>query len=135
MNCLISIMVTSICQFYVEPNLVMAIIKQESNFKSQAFNGGSVGLMQIMPPTAKMINCRAKTKKDLLDPEKNIECGCQYLSILKRKHKTNAAVVAAYNAGDAFICRKGVNCEIGKYTNQIHVNKVLKWEQYEFCHL
>lgn len=134
MNCLFALMVTSICQFYVEPNLVMAIIKQESNFKSVE-GDGSIGLMQILPSTAKLIGCRAKTKKELLDPEKNIECGCQYLSILKKKHKTNAALVAAYNAGDAFICRKGVQCKIGQYVNQVHVNKVLKWERYEFCHL
>lgn len=133
MNCLLAIVVTSMC-YSVEPNLVMAIIKQESNFKSVGGNG-SVGLMQILPSTAKLIGCKATTRKELLNPEKNIECGCKYISLLKKKHKTNAAVVAAYNAGDAFICRKGVKCKIGQYTNQLHVNKVLQWEHHEFCHL
>lgn len=99
----------------VDPFLVAAVIRVESNFSSDKVSGkGAVGLMQIMPDTAKWIAEQPyfadRTFGDLTDPELNIEAGVWYLASLQKQFGSKlkeaasetdriALIAAAYNAG------------------------------------
>ena len=93
----------------VDPYLVAAVVKAESNFDPQAVSrGGAVGLMQLMPDTARWIVQQADwsgaTDPDLNDPEHNVALGTYYLAYLLRVfHDDEAAALAAYNAGQGVV--------------------------------
>ena len=84
----------------LDPFLVMAVIKQESNFVPEAASDYAHGLMQITPETAEW-NARAMglTDYDYLEPETNIEIGCHYLAYLIDTYGNIDTALAAYNAG------------------------------------
>jgi Transglycosylase SLT domain len=89
----------------VDPLLVRALIQVESGYKPRArSNKGAMGLMQIMPSTARAYNVR-----NPFDPKANIEAGISHLKdLLDRLGKTELAL-AAYNAGEAAVQRfKGI---------------------------
>jgi soluble lytic murein transglycosylase-like protein len=121
-----------------DPDLAMSIIQQETRFRNIVNESeGSTGLMQILPSTAKWIECEAKTQIELMDIEKNIACGCKYLDILQNQHlkaKMPAAlgdVISSYNAGSVRFCRTGTlkpsgnKCKIGHYINSDYVGAVV----------
>lgn len=89
----------------VDPYLIAAVIKTESNFNSKAVSSkGAVGLMQLMPDTAKWIAEQMGEKnfktEDLYNPETNIALGSWYLANLQKEFKGDAIIVlAAYNGG------------------------------------
>ncbi|WP_293728134.1 lytic transglycosylase domain-containing protein [uncultured Phascolarctobacterium sp.] len=89
----------------VDPFLVAAIIKNESNFEHKAVSGvGAVGLMQIMPETgrwiAEQMGLEEYKDSDLYQTKTNIRMGCWYLGELEHEFKNNMALVMiAYNAG------------------------------------
>ncbi len=86
-------------RFSVDPALVKAIIKAESNFNEKAIScDGARGLMQLMPDTAKDIGIN-----DPMDPEENIIGGVKYLSRLLRQFRNLHLAIAAYNAGPAAV--------------------------------
>ena len=90
-------------QYDLDPYLVLAVIKTESNFNENVeSNKGAKGLMQIMDSTAKEIakkNNIELTDENILDPEINIEIGTIYLSQLIEKYNSVELAIAAYNAG------------------------------------
>lgn len=83
--------------------LMMAILREESSFNSQAQSGvGAIGLMQLMPQTAQEIaskNNLAFETLYLLNPDINIKLGNMYYSILKKELKNETMAIAAYNGG------------------------------------
>ena len=89
----------------IDPFLVAAIIKNESNFKHKAVSGvGAVGLMQIMPETgrwiAEQMGLENYKDSDLYLTKTNIRMGCWYVSELDHEFKQNMTLVMiAYNAG------------------------------------
>ncbi len=91
----------------IDPYLVAAIIKCESNWNSSAAsNKGAQGLMQLMPETASdmisknLVDGSSYDVSDLSDPATNIEFGCAYLSyLLKYFNGSIERSIAAYNAG------------------------------------
>ena len=91
----------------LDPALVAAVIYEESRFRDDvSSHQGAVGLMQVLPSTARDI---ARTTggtgfvaSDLTDARVNILYGCYYLrQLLDHYHGSEAAAVAAYNAGQS----------------------------------
>ncbi len=80
--------------------LVDAVMFVESRYKKRARGAaGEVGLMQIMPPTARLLGFKG-TKQQLEDPENNIRLGTNYLAAAWRKGgKDICTAVMKYRAG------------------------------------
>ena len=88
----------------LDPALVAAVIYQESRFRPRATSpSGAIGLMQLLPETAKGIALRTGGRRfrvaDLYDPEINIRYGSWYLRHLLDSYGDLRTALAAYNAG------------------------------------
>lgn len=88
----------------IDPLLIFAIIKAESNFSSDVVsNSNAIGLMQLMPSTAedtaKKLKMEYKGKEDLFDPKTNIRLGTKYFATLLSKYENITIALSAYNAG------------------------------------
>lgn len=89
----------------VDPALVHALIRQESAFDTYAeSSAGAVGLMQLLPSTAKHVAERNKIRFNQAsltrDPRYNVMIGTRYLkSLLDRYNGSYVLAIAAYNAG------------------------------------
>lgn len=91
-------------KFSLDPFLIAAIIKVESEFKPHAMSKrGAKGLMQLMPETAKWIasqNGMEYKEEFLFKPEYNIHFGCWYLNSLRNQFDGSLPLIlAAYNGG------------------------------------
>ena len=91
----------------INPDIVIAQIKKESNFNPNAIGdgGNSFGLMQIQPrwhsKRMERLGCT-----DLLDPIQNVKVGIDYLAEKYREYGDIALALTAYNAGSV---RNGVS--------------------------
>ncbi len=96
-------------EFDLDLSWVFAVLRQESAFVNDArSSAGALGLMQIMPATARDIARRLKVNNpstsELLEPRLNIRFGSSYLRhLLNRFHQHPALATAAYNAGQGRI--------------------------------
>lgn len=87
----------------IRPSLVKAVILQESGGNPKATSdAGAVGLMQLMPATAKALGV------DPTDPEQNVEGGTRYLGQLMKQFGDEKLALAAYNWGPGNV-RKALN--------------------------
>ncbi|HCS64529.1 MAG TPA: lytic murein transglycosylase [Cellvibrio sp.] len=104
-------------QTSVNPLFIFAVTRQESAFVHDAKStAGAVGLMQLLPSTAKQTaqkNGLSFTPQDLIKPEKNIALGSRYLDHLLGVFDGNRILAAAaYNAGPTRV-KKWLNKEKG----------------------
>lgn len=105
----------------VDKALVHAVISAESAYNPVALSkAGAVGLMQLMPDTAKRYGV-----KNIFDPAENIHGGVRYLRDLLVMFNGNVELaVAAYNAGENAVIKYGNR--IPPYAETVHyVPKVL----------
>ncbi len=89
----------------LDPILIQSLIKQESAYKKEAVSrAGALGLMQLMPRTARNVAKKNKhplqSNEEILESETNILLGTRYLAeILKRFDGNLVYALASYNAG------------------------------------
>ncbi|MGA2090676.1 MAG: lytic transglycosylase domain-containing protein [Endomicrobiales bacterium] len=108
--------------YNIDPMLITALIKTESNFfRSARSQRGAIGLMQLMPSTAHEMAAELGmghiTDSDLESPEINIRLGTYYLSKLITQCNGNIVLaLASYNAG------------LAKVQNWYRENPLLIWE-------
>ncbi|MHB8874027.1 MAG: lytic transglycosylase domain-containing protein [Myxococcaceae bacterium] len=93
-------------RYEIDPLLIAAVIHAESSFNPLAVSpAGAVGLMQLMPTTARELLGRLGRApgrtEDLLEPELNIELGTAYLAELVERFGSIEPALVAYNAGPA----------------------------------
>jgi soluble lytic murein transglycosylase len=112
--------------YELDPALLAAVIYQESRFDSDAeSSSGAIGLMQLLPETAKGIALRTGGNRfeveDLYDPEINVRYGAWYLRHLLKKYDGDLRkALAAYNGGQGNVDR-GVQYEETKaYVERVH---------------
>lgn len=92
-------------EYEVDPLLIFAIIKAESNFNPNVVSSSNaMGLMQLMDATAAELARKLQidfvSKSSLYDPELNIRLGTKYFSDLRKEYNGNTTLaLTAYNAG------------------------------------
>jgi soluble lytic murein transglycosylase len=94
----------------LDPALVAAVIYAETKFVPRTSSAGAVGLMQLMPETARFLAHRSGattfTTGDLATPQVNIAYGAYYLRyLLNEYHQRLVPALAAYNGGETNVDR------------------------------
>jgi hypothetical protein len=114
-------------RYSLDPNLIKAIIKIESNFDPKAVSHkGAMGLMQLMPQTA--LNNGVSNP---FDPAQNIQGGARYFKKLMNMFNDNIKLaLAGYNAGENAVIKYGFKIPPYNETEN-YVEKVL----YHYAHL
>jgi soluble lytic murein transglycosylase len=98
--------VTAYAQYYRVPvALARAIVERESNWQPCATSPkGAVGLMQLMPATARRLGVTDRCNLD-----QNVAAGVRYLAwLMRRFHNDLRLVAAAYYAGEDNAGRRGL---------------------------
>ena len=107
--------VASECNKYsIDKNLVLAIIKTESNFnKNVVSRKNAKGLMQLLDETATYISklYNITYNGNLFEENINIKLGIAYLDYLYKKFKHTDLVLASYNAGEGNV-KKWIDCGV-----------------------
>ncbi len=89
----------------LDPSLIYGVMRRESLFDPLARSSvGALGLMQLMPSTARLVarslGMKRPRKSDILRVENNIRFGTHYLRTVMNRFDNNVALAAAaYNAG------------------------------------
>jgi soluble lytic murein transglycosylase-like protein len=107
-------------KYDVDENLLKAVAKVESSFTASATSSaGAMGIMQLMPSTAKELGV-----SDAYDAQENILGGAKLLSQLLEKYNGDTSLaLAAYNAGSGNVDKCG---GVPSYTES-YVNKVMSY--------
>jgi soluble lytic murein transglycosylase len=116
----------------LDPALLAAVIYAESKFDADARSeAGAIGLMQLLPDTAKGIATRTGGDRfvvsDLLVPELNVRYGSWYLRHLLDRYGDERTALAAYHAGQGNVdAWRAAGGEIAFPETRAYVDKVLE---------
>lgn len=116
--------IRSVAKIYQLPHtLLHAVITAESSYNPDAVSkAGAVGLMQLMPETAKQYGVSNR-----LDPKQSIYGGTRYLRYLAKLYNNNLTLMlAAYNAGEGAVKKYGNKVPPYKETRN-YVKKVISY--------
>jgi soluble lytic murein transglycosylase-like protein len=106
----------------LDPELGFRLVRVESVFDPDAVgSGGAAGLVQMMPGTARSINPKIDTRRELMDPRTNMRLGFGYLREMIQRYDEYGADavrlgVIAYNRGENSVdraLRRGADPENG----------------------
>lgn len=88
-------------KYEVSPYLMLSLTREESFFNNQAVSStGALGLMQLMPATARLMDVTLYDNSKLFNPEYNISLGIKYFAHLMEIFNGNEPLcVLAYNSG------------------------------------
>ncbi|MFM2476996.1 transglycosylase SLT domain-containing protein [Celerinatantimonas sp. MCCC 1A17872] len=113
-------------RYQLPQKLLQAVIEVESSWQHKAVSrAGAMGLMQLMPATAKRFNV-----KNPFDPKANIDAGSRYLKMLLNEFRSPRLALAAYNAGENAVRRYN---GIPPYPEtQRYVKKIMALYTHEF---
>ena len=122
--------------YHLDAALLAGVIYQESKFHAHArSSSGAIGLMQLLPATAKGIAVHTGGSRfrlsDLDNPEINVRYGSWYLRHLLDKYGDERTALAAYNAGQDNVDRwreegKGIEfAETRHYVKRVEHLKTL----------
>lgn len=107
-------------RYKFSPALIRAIIKQESDYNSQAVSpAGAIGLMGVMPSNATFCGMRVD---ELYNPYANVICGAKILGNAWQKYQNNIiATLGYYNGGERCFGKRAENpCkETALYPKQV----------------
>jgi len=115
----------------VDPRLIHAVIRAESGYNANAVSPkGAMGLMQLMPDTARRFGVEADKKvsleKKLFDPKINVKTGTRYLRLLIDMFPGRLDLaLASYNAGEGAVVKAGNQIPNFKET-QAYVKTVMQ---------
>lgn len=112
-------------KYAVDKKLVLAVIHQESSFNpNSTSSAGAMGLMQLMPGTAKELGV-----SNAYDINQNVDGGTKYLKSLLDTFGNYKMAIAAYNAGPGAVKNSGENISKLPSETQDYVAKVSKYYQ------
>ncbi len=117
----VDIINTACTRHNIDPALVHAIVKVESDFNPYALSRkGAMGLMQLMPQTA--VNMKVGNS---FNPNENIDGGVKYLRYLIDRYEGNLSLaLAAYNSGETAVKKWGTVPPYRETQNYVH--RILK---------
>lgn len=130
-------------KYALDPPLAFSVIKAESGFSENAVSdAGAVGLMQLMPSTAKFVCDRNDIPFEaerLKDGDYNAMLGCIYLNYLLSRFSDKETALAAYNAGEGTVSSwlknsaysdDGIHLKYVPYAEtRNYIKKVLKYQK------
>jgi len=128
-----SLIVAAATAHGLDPDLVKGIIGQESGFDHTAiaFDGLSVGLMQVTPGAAAEVGIAG----DQTDPQTSIAAGTAYLALKIAQAGSYDAGISAYNGGYRPAKGYGAPLPSGSFANQHYVDHVkANWAYFRSLH-
>lgn len=121
-------------EYGLDPYLVIAVIRQESNFIADARSPYAGGLMQLTPVTAAEYGAKLGLDEfNYMDPQTNIQIGCYILrSLTDRYGGVTDTALAAYNGGPANVDQwlQNPNCS----SDGVHLEHIPFEETREYVH-
>jgi soluble lytic murein transglycosylase-like protein len=101
----------------IDPELAFRLVRVESRFHTRARSPrGALGLTQVMPSTARVLDRSLRTEEEILDPRTNLRLGFRYLSNMLDRYGDVRLALLAYNRGPVAVdraLRAGVDPENG----------------------
>lgn len=127
----LQIFIADLCaKNHIAPELVLAVIGQESNYRADAIgdSGNSFGLMQIQK-RYHLERMERLGVTDLLNPYENVAVGVDIIAEKLAKYDTVGEALTAYNAGDGGAYKYYFSN--GIYANDYAVQVMERWEELE----